>query len=175
MKDMVKYLNVDGSKMNYKGVKSVPAKVVNLSELNPDITVDSLTEALEKSFGEVYGLPVKEIHSSDIPETALEERIRFFSSWDWRYGAAHEFSTKVEGRYHWGFLKLYFQVDHGIIQEASVDSDGLEADFIAAMPGVLKGKRFEGNELSGAVLAMETAGNEEETVQKDAAALLEDL
>lgn len=175
MKDMVKYLNVDGSKMNYKGVKSVPAKVVNLSELNPDITVESLTEALQKSFGEVYGLPVREIHSSDIPEKALEERIRFFSSWDWRYGAAHEFDVPVEGRWDWGFLKFSFRVDHGMIEEVSVDSDGLEADFIAAIPEVLKGKRYEGKEMARAVLSMETGTPEEREVQKDAASLLEKI
>ncbi|MGN0953813.1 lipoate--protein ligase [Dialister sp.] len=175
MKDMVKYLNVDGSKMNYKGVKSVPAKVVNLSELNPDITVESLTEALQKSFGEVYGLPVREIHSSDIPEKALEERIRFFSSWDWRYGAAHEFDVPVEGRWDWGFLKFSFWVDHGMIEEVSVDSDGLEADFIAAIPEVLKGKRYEGKEMARAVLSMETGTPEEREVQKDAASLLEKI
>lgn len=173
MKNMVKYLNVDGSKMNYKGVKSVPSKVVNLSDLNPSVTVESLTASLKESFGKVYGLPVHEIHSCDIPEEALTERIRFFSSWEWRFGGAHEFDVPLEGRWDWGFLKFSFSVDHGLIEDVSVDSDGLEADFIAAIPGVLKGKRYEGKELARAVLSMETGSPEEKEVQKDAAKLLE--
>ncbi|WP_296960775.1 lipoate--protein ligase [uncultured Dialister sp.] len=175
MKDMVKYLNVDGSKMNYKGVKSVPAKVVNLSDLAPAITVESLTDALKESFGKVYCLPVEEIHSADIPEEALKDRIAFFSSWDWRYGAAHEFDVPLEGRWDWGFLKFSFRVDHGMVEEVSVDSDGLEADFIAAIPEALKGKRYEGKELASAVLAMETGTPEEKEVQKDTAKLLGDM
>ena len=54
-----------------------------------------------------------------------------------------------------------------------MDSDGLEADFIAAIPGVLKGKRYEGKELARAVLSMKTESPEEKEVQKDAASLLE--
>lgn len=172
MKDMMKYLNVDGSKMNYKGVKSVPSKVVNLSDLNGAITVESLTEALKESFGKVYGLPVHEIRSSDIPEEALEERIRFFSSWDWRLGQAREFSTSIEGRYDWGFIRLYFGVNRGKIEKASVDSDGLEADLIASLPGVLKGSRYEGSALAEALSSLPVETAEERAVLSDVTELV---
>ena len=172
MKDMMKYLNVDGSKMNYKGVRSVPSKVVNLSDLNSYITVESLTAALKESFSKVYGLPVHEIRSSDIPEEAIADRIRFFSSWDWRFGASKEFSTSLEGRYDWGFLRLYFEVDHGMVERASVDSDGLEADLIAAFPEALRGCRYDGKSLAEALSALPAATEEERKVLSDVVELV---
>ena len=142
MKDMMKYLNVDGSKMNYKGVKSVPSKVVNLSDLNGAITVESLTEALKESFGKVYGLPVHEIRSSDIPEEALEERIRFFSSWDWRFGRKIDFQYEISKRFSWGQMNIQFQVDKGKISDVNVYSDSLKPMTIEKLPKYLKGIRY---------------------------------
>lgn len=173
MKQMVRYLNVDGSKMNVKGVKSVPSLVVNLSTLNPAITVDSLRDALKESFGKIYGLPVHTILPSDIKEEDIKERTLFFSSPEWRFNEKSGFTHRFEGRYDWGFIKIYMNVVDGVVEIAHLDSDGLEADLLASFPALWQGKLFDRHLLAEAIRGISLQSEEEIEVVRDTAALLE--
>ena len=50
-----KYLQVSASKLKSKGVASVQARVVNLTELKPGLTISQLKQALIDAMGLVYG------------------------------------------------------------------------------------------------------------------------
>ena len=52
---MGRYLTADQKKLQNRGVKSVPSRVINLKALAPDITIESLEAALFKAFAKIYG------------------------------------------------------------------------------------------------------------------------
>lgn len=96
---MSRYLQVSKAKLASKGVASVRSRVVNLSELAPEITVQSLTDSLLKSLAQVYGLPARELSMPE--QSVLQPRRDFFASWAWRLGAKSplrsRFKTGIPG------------------------------------------------------------------------------
>lgn len=172
MAHMVKYLDTSGSKLHAKTVKSVPARVVNLSDLNPAVTVDTFRGAMRKAFETVYGLPVEVLTDADLDWNEIGEREKFFASDDWRLGAKQEFTNRWESHFPWGFLRLYVKVAGGVIETAEVDSDGLAATIIAAIPAALQGARYDTKEMTDRILSISTEEEEERAVLEDAAKMV---
>lgn len=74
------------AKLSSKGVSSVKSRVVNLVELQPDLTVEAMKKALISAFEQVYGLPslpfpVEELDGDKTAALGRPER-----SFDWRLG-----------------------------------------------------------------------------------------
>ncbi len=172
MAHMVKYLDTSGSKLHAKTVKSVPARVVNLSDLNPAVTVDTFRVAMKEAFEKVYGLPVTVLHDSDLDWKEIEEREKFFASYEWRLGHKQEFTNRWEAHFNWGFLRLYVKVANGVIESGEVDSDGLAASVIAKIPKALKGTRYDTKEIAVQILSISTDDEEERKVLEDAAGMV---
>lgn len=134
---MARYLNVDPDKLKAKGVASVRSRVVNLAELCPDINVDSMTAALGRAFGRVYGL---EVTQGQLPSVETLETTRAeFASDEWKYNMTPRFSHSIKGRFAWGGVTLELDVREGCVAECHVFSDALDSEYIASL-----GARFEG-------------------------------
>ena len=56
MANLGKYLTPSKTKLESKGVASVRSRVINLTELKPDLTIDGMAQAMVKAFETVYGL-----------------------------------------------------------------------------------------------------------------------
>ena len=152
---MSKYLQVSEEKMKSKGVKSVRSRVVNLSELKPGLSVDTVADALIETFRREYG------STAEIEETvrkdresrdALEELYCKYSSWAWRYGEAPDFDVTYETRFPWGGIEIGFTLQNGIISEAVVYSDAMDAAYIASLTEILKGSRYDSGQLARQIL-----------------------
>lgn len=169
---MSRYLTVDPAKLAAKGVASVRARVVNLKELQPELTIPLLIRQLLDSFQAVYGLPSSPF-SGD--EEALAERIAFFSSWDWRFGSAPPFTAQIQGRFDWGGLQLCFSVEQGAVVHTALYSDGLEADFLAGLPACFTGCRYEAPALTARLTAVPADGETQCRILADAAGLIGQL
>ncbi len=172
MADMVKYLATAGSKLTAKSVASVPARVVNLAALSPDVTVSSFAVAMREAFSDVYGLPVETLSAEDLDEKEIEERARFFDSFAWKYGKRGDFTDVHEGRFPWGFLRLSVRAEDGVIREADVDSDGLAAEIIAEIPRALIGVPYLAKEMQEKILAISCEDEEEREILADVASIL---
>ena len=98
MDKLGRYLNPPRAKLQAKGVASVRARVCNLTELCPGLTVARLREGLVRSFLTAYG------------EARLLEQARFDiadlrarnASWEWNYGLTPAFDARLETRFPWG-------------------------------------------------------------------------
>lgn len=152
MANMVKYLDTDGSKLRAKSVPSVPARVVNLADLNPAVTPEAFRKAMGKAFGEIYGGVPQVLADSDLDWKEIAGREAFFASDEWRLGHQPAFTHQWEQQFSWGCLRLYMTVEGGVIQEASIDSDGLAANLLAKIPGALKGLPYESGAIETALL-----------------------
>lgn len=157
---MAKYLNVSSDKIKAKGVTSVKSRVINLCEINPDLTVEMIKRAVTDAFVKEYGvscdtdLSVRSLHFSDRDkdmwpsDPAFRTIIARNSSWEWCYGESPDFDVSLKNRFSWGGIDICFKMDEGIIKKAEVFSDALCEELIAELPPLFTGVRLIGKEVS---------------------------
>ena len=136
---MSRYLNVSPLKLQAKGVASVKSRVANLTDYLPGLTIAALSDALVRAFSAVYGLPVEELREQELDAARLAEGIRRFASPEWKYGDCRPLEISREARFDWGTVRLDYTLADGVIAEAALWSDGLEADYLSAVPALLRG------------------------------------
>ncbi len=140
-----KYLQVSDEKMNAKGVKSVQSRVVNLSELRPELTVADVADALITVFRADYESTAKVEHcikDGSESQEVLEELYSKYSSWKWRYGEAPSFDVDISKRFAWGEVQIGFTLLEGIVSKAVIYSDALDEAYIARLSGIFDGCQF---------------------------------
>ena len=139
---MQRYLIVDKAKLLKNGVKSVASRVVNLSELVPELTSENikqpLIEAFEKTYeGKASVLSFEEL--AQMPEIqAIKERI---SSHEFLFGHWEQFKTTKKARFTWGGVEIALKVNEAlsIITEAQIASDCLDTESITTAETLLTG------------------------------------
>ena len=142
-----RYLRPSEAKLKAKGVDSVRARVVNLRELQPDITIGALSAQLELAFGEVYGLPVEPIAEDELDASAVDALTRRNRSWEWLYGRSLPCDFSCEDRFLWGELRLELQVESGVVRHAAVYTDAMDWSLADKLEAALAGCRFDLAEL----------------------------
>ena len=150
MDKLGRYLAPGRDKLKAKGIESVRARVCNLADLNPDITVPALTDALERAFVSAYGR-ARRVAVADLDPARLAALEAQFSAWDFRLGKALPFDAKLSHRFDWGGVTLELKLRHGIIERASVWSDAMDEAVIARIAPALEGLRYENGALSDAL------------------------
>ena len=127
MSDLARYLKPKPAKLQKHGVQSVRSRVVNLSELNPDITSDSIVPRLRVAFESEYSGNSEYSEYSEIikrPEVrALYEQ---FASPEWKYGRWRSFTAQRSAQFDWGGVELSLTVDNDVITEVQLASDALD-------------------------------------------------
>lgn len=134
-----RYLSVHPLKLQAKGVQSVRSRVVNLTQFRPDLTIPQLRQALADAFGRVYGLPVEPLTQEGLDQEQLAQSLSRFSDPAWIYGDTPPLDISQEAAFPWGLLRLDYSLADGVITQAALWSDGLEADFLAQVPAALAG------------------------------------
>jgi len=152
---VARYLTVNPAKLQAKGIASVRSRITNLQAINPGITVESITEAMETAFIRQFGAAAVEVRResdaayADQPRLAeLQEK---YASWSWRYGESLQFDAAVERRLDWGMVHLGFKVEKGLVSQASIYTDALDCDFIDSLRPLLTGRRFHSEDLAAAL------------------------
>lgn len=153
MEKLGRYLQPSKAKLEAKGVDSVRARVVNLRQLQPELSVDALHIALRDAFGEVYGGMVETMGEGDLNAAALDAITEHNKSWEWNYGQRLPFDFSCEARFLWGELRLELQVEYGAVCRAAVYSDAMDWTLAPKLETALKGSRFDRAELSERVRA----------------------
>jgi len=145
-----RYLAPDDGKLRAKGIDSVRARVVNLSELSPGITIPGLARALEAAFEEEYG-PVEGLTVNALDRDRLRALEAEYASWDFRLGKALPFDATLEHRFEWGGVTLEISLKGGVIASARVFSDAMDEAMIARIAPALTGARYENRALGAAL------------------------
>ena len=153
---LANYLTPHPKKLLSKGRASVRGRVMNLAELEPSLTHEKLVTAIIDAFQKFHqATAVPEILDpsslSKIPElNAIFER---FSSWDWRFGHAPQFSQSFAEYFQFGMFELHLDSDQGLITKAKAFSDALMDEMtlvISKMELELVGKQFSNEGLVAA-------------------------
>ncbi len=133
---LANYLTVSKTKLEAKGIKSVRSRVVNLTELVPDITVENFERALIEAFSPDSVLPMPE-------EGLFAERAEFFSSREWLLGSDPEFTDEVKYRTPEGEFTLHLTVRGETVTDCVVYTDSLDTEATERIRAEVIGKRFE--------------------------------
>ena len=167
MSDLSRYLNVSQAKLQSKGVNSVRSRVINLKELSPEMTIETLQQALIEAFGEVYGGTPQSMASDRLNHQEIMQIEEKYASWEWRLGRKLPFTAEYSTRFAWGDLTLQFCVEGGIIKDAAAYSDGMETTFISAIGNALKGIPFSSTEINRTLLKLATLVSVNDEILKD--------
>lgn len=161
MERLGRYLQPSKAKLAAKGVDSVRARVANLRELRPDLTVDLLGAALQEAFGEVFGLPVEPMDEAGLDGNAVAALTERNRSWAWNYGQRLPFDFSCEARFPWGELRLELQVACGVVRRAAVYTDAMDWALAPKLEVALTGSRFARAELAERVRGSGVEGAED--------------
>lgn len=146
---MSRYLNVDTSKLEAKGISSVKSRVINLIELNPDLSIPEIQKELVKAAEKDLGLKAEEI--KEVDEKSLQEKFELYSSDAWIYGNRIGFNYSFGKRFGWGDIQFELFVQEKKIKECNVWSDAMDNDFIESLKNSLIGCDFTNEELCNKV------------------------
>lgn len=160
MEKLSRYLAPSKEKLATKGVESVRARVRNLADFSPAITIPAMKEALMAAFAEEYGpaavLAEENFHGENL--SLLEAK---YSSWDWRLGRDPKFDLMLENRFAWGGVTLHLSFADGRVKEVVVFSDAMDEAFIDRIAPALQGCPMDAPDLAQRVRALNHPQGEE--------------
>ena len=142
MEKLGRYLMPSAAKLRAKGVDSVRARVGNLRELCPDISVETLRGALRQAFEEVYALRAELIREDELDDAAVDALYQKNRSWEWNYGQRLPFDFSCEARFDWGELRLELSVEYGVVRRAAVYTDAMDWALAPQLTAALENCRF---------------------------------
>ncbi len=139
---MQRYLIVDKAKLLKNGVKSVASRVVNLSELVPELTSENIKQPLIASFEKVYGGKAEWLDFETLTRNKEVQAIKDeISSHDFLFGRWEQFKTTKKARFPWGGVEIALQVDEAntVIKDIQIATDCLEPETIKHAEQLLHG------------------------------------
>lgn len=165
---MKKFLSPSKAKLASKGVRSVKSRVINLSSLSSDVTVESLSEALIDSFSRLYGAPAEHYAFPDGFADEIARRAKIFASPDWVYGKempSADYTRK--GKFGWGETEIRIKTDGEEVSDCVIYSDAMDQELIQKAQESLIGEEFDDCAMSERILSI--------PVEKDKVIMRDDL
>ena len=147
LKKMEKCLSPSKMKLASKAVDSVRSRVINLREIRPDISPELMCDALEKAFSMVYGGEITEINPDSLDKKDIEEKRRFFASYEWVYGRNATFPISIQRRFSWGEISVNIEIKSGLCSDVKVFTDALDYSLAKMIENALIGSKFNKTEL----------------------------
>ncbi len=169
LKSMQKYLTPPKAKLEAKGVKSVGARVINLSSLSPDLTCKKMCDYMLSAFSEVYNSPYELIEIKDI--NFINTLKKEYSSWDYLYGNTFPFSASAESQFSWGHARVLLKIENGKIIDTELYTDAMDWTLADTVCTALKGCEFKQKEIYNALIKQ----NLNSSVLKDFLELIEQI
>jgi len=152
------YLRPSEKKIKSKGIDSVRSRVINIADVNNEVTIEMLKQSMDESFCKVYpGECTYEIYELEVdPLIALYDK---YSSWQWIYGQSPKFDASYTERFTWGEIELDFSLKNGLITDANIYTDAMDVEIFDGLADSFKGAKFEKDEIKNIIA--KTSINEE--------------
>ena len=137
-----RYLSPPKAKLEAKGVASVRARVVNLKELSPGLSIDAMKAHMAQAFAEVYCMEAVPLVLTNEDTTAIDRLKAEYSTWEYLFGAPLPFTFSCEGHLPWGHIQLQLNAKDGIITGVKFYSDAMDWSLPETIEAALTGCRF---------------------------------
>ena len=147
IKEMVKSITVDESKIISKGIKSVKDRVTNVSE-HTNEAIDNLKfRDIILEFLLDENVSVYTLTNEDIKRICEIENEKF-KSWQWNYGKSPKFNIKKSKRLNGGKLEFNIDVYKGVINDIRINGDFFSNKDISMLEDKIKNHKYEKSDLS---------------------------
>ncbi len=147
---MMRYLSVSAIKIDSKAIASVKSRVVNLSELNPDISIETIKKSLYNSFELVYGT-VESIEELNISMDIIKDEVTKNRSWDWIYSQSPSYSITIAEKFDWAVIEFSYDVIDGKFKDCSFNTDALILENFNGLERKLIGKEVRTETINKAI------------------------
>lgn len=114
----------------------------NLSDISSNITVESLQQSLYGAFGRVYGAQPAWLDERMMDSRSIEKLTGLFASPQWICPPEKPYTFSVTERFPWGHVTARLNVEGGIIREAALFTDAMEAPLFGRIEQLLTGSPF---------------------------------
>ncbi|NLF80517.1 MAG: lipoate--protein ligase, partial [Clostridia bacterium] len=165
--DMSRYLQPSPGKLAAHGVSSVRARVANLRDLAPQLSVERLRGLLAASLGRIGGREAHELSPTPQEWHEAEALSTRFGDWNWICGRQADFDIELEKRFPWGGVNCRLQVNGGWIESAALYSDAMEALLIPRIASSLAQCRYDAAEISGRLAGLICDDSQEADIVAD--------
>lgn len=122
-------------KLKSKGIESVRSRVVNLSSIHSEITIEKVIQAFMETF-ECKDIEYINKNNFTAP---LESML---SSYDWLYGQSPSFDIGLERRYSFGNVSVCISNVDGKMQNVKINTDSLSLDDFKSCEEQLTDRSF---------------------------------
>ena len=109
------------------------SRVINLSEINPTITVDVMKNALIRAASEIFSLEAKLMPVCTPPD----DLICFFSDWNFIFGKTISFTASLNKKFIWGTIDLRLDIKNGRIAKVLLYTDALDENLSVSVEQAL--------------------------------------
>ncbi|NLG53798.1 MAG: lipoate--protein ligase [Clostridiales bacterium] len=134
----------DNEKIKSKGIKSVSARVANISDfLERKITVSELIQRIrDEVFGSINDVKDYCLTEDDISEinALADSKYRTF---EWNYGYSPKYNFRQKKYFESGTIEVYLDVSDGIITTAKIYGDFFGIRDVSELESALLGARHE--------------------------------
>ncbi|NLW20178.1 MAG: lipoate--protein ligase [Clostridiales bacterium] len=137
-----RYLQPSRLKLQAKGVDSVRARVGNLIDHAPGLTLSALKAALLTAFEREYGPTQRLDWRQALPEDQVAQLAARYRDWGWTYGKTPRFDLSLEQRFPFGSVELQLLVKRGQVAEARCFTDANDPDLASQVEAALTGAPF---------------------------------
>lgn len=127
-------------KLESKGVESVRSRVINLSEINSEITAQSVIQAFIETFECNH---IESINKMNF-QPPLE---KILSSDNWMFAQSPKFDVELERRYSFGTMSVSISIADDLIQNIKINTDSLKIYDFNACEKELYHTRFNEQEI----------------------------
>lgn len=137
-----KYLTPSKIKLSTKGFSSVRSRVINLSDLSPSLSIDSLSYQLRNSYENLYGKCTL-LDNSLLDYKAIKKLEIKNSSYEWIYGNTPAYNMQIETNLSFGEISVILNIDKkGIIETAEIYTDAMNVGFFDDLKRSLPGMKL---------------------------------
>jgi len=121
------YLTVSHKKLENKGFNSVKSRVINLCELNENISVKLIISAVINYLSKIDSSTLKVIKTDQYSLKNIKEYIDKYMNHQWNYGDCPSFNTQFEEKFTWGLVSTSLTIEHGKIKNIQLHTDAIDA------------------------------------------------
>ena len=146
-----RYLSPPKAKLEAKGVTSVRSRVVNLTELAPDLTIDKMKSYMVSAFEQVYGYKTTPVTLAEEEAAIVRSLHQEYGSWEYLFGTPLPFTFQCEGHFPWGHVQLQIEAKNGVIIGVKLYSDAMDWSLSELTETALTGCRFETTTMQAAL------------------------
>lgn len=143
-------LRVSSGKLKRKGVASIHSRVVNLCEIQPDISISLIKAELKRKYIEILSRQcvVERVDEKKVDIKSVPVNLkRKYESEEWIYGNySNTWEFNIKRDFDWGNIILCMNMEKGRIMDMEIDSDTLFQELIGLVKEKFRGVNAQGYE-----------------------------